>query len=139
MSRSLPACLALALAGCGGGGGAGDAGSTAADSAGGADGSALDAAALDAAALDAARMDSSASDGGSTACAEMDLGSALGRDVASGTTTGAGDDYTITSCGFARDAPDLIYLWTAPRAGVFAFDLAGSSFDTVLALLGGGC
>jgi hypothetical protein len=68
----------------------------------------------------------------------MDLGGALGMAVATGDTTGARDDFA-PECGSAEGAPDVIYTWTAPADGLYVFDLRGSTYDTELILLAGGC
>lgn len=70
-------------------------------------------------------------------CIDGDLGGALGDAVASGSTAGAVDDLTI-SCANGGGA-DAIYLWTAPAAGTYTFDLSGSQFDTGLALFDPDC
>ena len=72
-------------------------------------------------------------------CPEVDLGSALGPEVATGTTAAAGDDLGGT-CGGAG-SPDLTLGWTAPAADTYTFDLTGSvrDFDTVLTVLDGAC
>ncbi|WP_437734842.1 MXAN_6577-like cysteine-rich protein [Sorangium sp. So ce1335] len=55
----------------------------------------------------------------------------------SGDTTWLGDA-VAPRCGSA-DTPDSSYTFTAPRAGRYVFDTAGSSFDTVLELRNGSC
>ncbi|XXX77987.1 MXAN_6577-like cysteine-rich protein [Sorangium sp. So ce134] len=47
-------------------------------------------------------------------------------------------DAVVPSCG-SLDTPDASYTFTAPRAGRYIFDTAGSSFDTVLELRNGTC
>ncbi|WP_437968451.1 MXAN_6577-like cysteine-rich protein [Sorangium sp. So ce260] len=47
-------------------------------------------------------------------------------------------DAIAPSCG-SRDTPDASYTFTAPHAGRYIFDTAGSSFDTVLELRDGSC
>jgi hypothetical protein len=84
---------------------------------------------------DGGRRDSGG--GGSDVCPEMDLGMATGMGVVSGTTTDARNDVS-TSCG-GEEAPDRVYIWTAPSDGLWVFDLQGSSYDTMLGLLAGGC
>lgn len=42
------------------------------------------------------------------------------------------------SCGLGS-ASEAVFVWTAPFDAVYRFDTAGSSFDTVLAVLGGFC
>jgi hypothetical protein len=56
-----------------------------------------------------------ADDGGEAGCAERDLGSAVGRDLVTATSTTA--DH-VASCG---SRPDMPVAWTAPHAGVFRF------------------
>ncbi|MDX9721041.1 MAG: hypothetical protein RBU37_09840, partial [Myxococcota bacterium] len=67
-----------------------------------------------------------------TACIALDgdLGSAVGDDVSTGTTVGAGADFSGT-CG-GTSAPDLAFLWTPPTDGCYRIDTVGSSYDTVL-------
>ncbi|MCB9507677.1 MAG: DUF4215 domain-containing protein [Myxococcales bacterium] len=60
-----------------------------------------------------------------------DLGYATGT-LAAGTTVGAADAQTST-CG-GDGSGDVAYLWHAPHTGTWAFDTAGSEFDTVLTL-----
>jgi hypothetical protein len=73
--------------------------------------------------------------GGSTCVDGGDLGSTLGV-VAMGSTAGASDSRTV-ECG--PDGPDVIYGWTAPADGDYTFSLAGSSYDTLLALWSPDC
>jgi hypothetical protein len=81
-----------------------------------------------------------ASDGGGSplACADMDLGSALGSAVATGTTVGKGDDYRCRGVG---PDPDVAYGWTAPAAGRYTIDLCGSdpTWDSSLDIRDGSC
>jgi hypothetical protein len=72
-----------------------------------------------------------------TPCADDDLGSAIGEAVASGTTTGAGDDYTSECASYASE--DVAWRWTAPAEGVYTFDTYGTGFDTILAVEQGDC
>src|SRR5262245_40267854 len=60
-----------------------------------------------------------------------DLGVGLGAPVTTNNTTGYSNDYAPTCVG-SSSAPDLVYTWTAPAAGSYTFDTAGSQFDTVL-------
>jgi hypothetical protein len=53
------------------------------------------------------------------------------------TTDGASDGFT-TTCG-SGSSPDVAWEWIAPKSDYYAFDTAGSSFDTVLALRDGAC
>ncbi|WP_437600518.1 MXAN_6577-like cysteine-rich protein [Sorangium sp. So ce590] len=48
------------------------------------------------------------------------------------------DDALVPSCG-SLDTPDASYTFTAPHAGRYIFDTAGSSYDTVLELRNGTC
>jgi hypothetical protein len=66
-----------------------------------------------------------------------DLGSALGTALASGTTVG-GSSRAAGSCG-GGEAPERVFIWTAPSAGAFTFTTRGSGFDTLLHLRDGGC
>ncbi|MDP2313619.1 MAG: hypothetical protein Q8P41_11985, partial [Pseudomonadota bacterium] len=70
-------------------------------------------------------------------CADDDLGSIVGAAVATGSTTGAGDDYT-SDCAY-YSAEDVAWVWTAPADGVYTFDTVGTSFDTILAVETGEC
>jgi len=71
------------------------------------------------------------------ACADLDLGSAVGSDVETGVTTGQGDDYTPTCT--SAGSPDVTLAWSPPADGVYRIDLHNSSYDTVLAVLDGLC
>ena len=79
--------------------------------------------------LDGIDQDCNGYDAGGT-CAEYDLGGDLGWSVASGTTSGMGDDY-LASCG-SSSGPEVAYLWTAPFSTEYTFNLEGSDYDTVL-------
>lgn len=57
-----------------------------------------------------------------------DIGSRLGRPAVTGSTVGMTDEVT-PSCAYSV-APDVSYIWKAPRTGVFSFIADG--FDTVL-------
>ncbi|MBI2379091.1 MAG: hypothetical protein HYV07_34165 [Deltaproteobacteria bacterium] len=70
-------------------------------------------------------------------CPLADLGSALGNGVASGTTVDGIGSFNGTCA--SSGASDVVYLWTAPAAGRYTFDLSGSNYDTVLYLLGAEC
>jgi hypothetical protein len=65
-------------------------------------------------------------------CSEVDIGSAVGDAVASGSTVGEDDDLG-QSCGLGG-GPDAIVTWTAPSSGPFAFDTSASGYDTVLSI-----
>lgn len=104
---------------------------------------------------DSGSSDSGSGDTGSLAdCVDEDIGSAMGRAVASGSTLGAGDDFDLGPClvdGFEPDgggadggkasAPsdDYVVAWTAPRAGLYIFSLAGSDYDTTLGVWPAAC
>jgi hypothetical protein len=66
----------------------------------------------------------------------VDLGSQVPVEV-SGSTFGQGDDIA-TSC-IGGGAPDVTFLFTAPRTGLSVIDTAGSDYDTVLELWDGEC
>jgi hypothetical protein len=65
------------------------------------------------------------------ACAEQDLGVALGNPVAMGTTVGQDEDLT-QNCG--AGGVDYVLRFIAPAAATFQFDTVGSGYDTVLSL-----
>ncbi|MDQ3035601.1 MAG: hypothetical protein M3Y87_24560 [Myxococcota bacterium] len=102
-----------------------------------------DAAMPDAAMPDAAMPDGAVADSGRdgsmpdaavpATCPDQDLGMAVGIDLATGSTIGAGDD-VVPGCGSSSGAPDLTFAWTAPAAGTYTFDTGGSTFDTILQL-----
>lgn len=80
--------------------------------------------------------------GGGALCGATNLGSALGSRVATGSTVGRPGDHTPPgTCTTmpAGSSPDVSFLWTAPSAGTYTFDLAGSSFDTILTLRRASC
>jgi hypothetical protein len=69
---------------------------------------------------------------------------AIGRYASTGTplfapvsTVDQGNDFS-PSCG-SGTAPDVAVLWTAPATGWYAFDTAGSAFDTVLGIYQPSC
>ena len=64
-------------------------------------------------------------------CITADLGGAVGAAVAMGMNAGAGDE--VTSCA-GTGGLDVAYTWTAPARGLYTFNTAGSSYDTVLSL-----
>lgn len=70
-------------------------------------------------------------------CADTNLGSALGPDVASGSTTGTGND--TVACG--GDGPDVTFGWFAPATASYRIDLCASdmTFDTLLYVRDGSC
>lgn len=87
--------------------------------------------------MDSGPMESSDSGPDPLACIDDDLGMALGNAVASGSNAGASDDVTIT-CASGGGA-DAIFLWTAPAANTYTFDLSGSSYDTALGIFDPDC
>ncbi len=64
-------------------------------------------------------------------CVDGDLGSAVGPAVATGSTVGAGNDFTA-SCAFSANSDDLAFVWVAPVTGTYTIDLFGSDYDTAL-------
>lgn len=68
----------------------------------------------------------------------IDLGQQLGESVATGDSTGEGDDWDAYDCG-GSSAPDLAWTWTAPETGCFSVDTLAADFDTVLTVLDGEC
>lgn len=64
--------------------------------------------------------------------ADFDLGSVTGTAVATGNTTGTGNELT-PSCGYST-SEEVAYSWIAPSAGDWTFETSGSDFDTVLGL-----
>ncbi|MFO0723083.1 MAG: hypothetical protein U1E65_04800 [Myxococcota bacterium] len=93
-----------------------------------------DAGTTDAGTTDAGATDAGATDAGTLVgpgdrrCVDVDLGFATGavaqgiRPVTSAAQTG--------SCG--GQGEEVVFLFSAPSAGVYAFDTAGSTYDTVL-------
>jgi hypothetical protein len=85
-----------------------------------------------------------AGDGGASlptlplACADMNLGSAIGAPVASGSTANMGNDYR--GCRGADDN-DVTFGWIAPATGRYQFDLCASqpSWDSALSIRDGSC
>ncbi len=76
-----------------------------------------------------------------TTCVDEPLGYAVGPSVASGSTSGAGND-EVPSCydgSVPGTGPDLVYGWTAPGDGCFAIGVTGASFDSVLYVRDGTC
>jgi len=70
-------------------------------------------------------------------CPEVEIGSAEGPAVATGSTTGQGNELT-PSCATSF-SPDVAFGWTAPRTARYRFDTVGSSFDTILYIQDGAC
>lgn len=69
---------------------------------------------------------------GESACIEVDLGSATGLAVATGSNLGAGDDVAQPCAG--TNGPEVVHAWTAPATTTWTFDTAGSGYDTALTL-----
>jgi hypothetical protein len=69
-------------------------------------------------------------------CPNGDLGSALASTVTSGTWSS--DSLQEGTCG-GSNGPEHSYLWTAPAAGTYAFDLKTFSADAVVYLLDSTC
>ncbi len=88
---------------------------------------------VDTAGSDTGNWDTGGGDTGTSIPTEefTDLGSAVGEGVVEGDTTGLTDDY-LGSCG-GSGYGDALFLWKAPSAGQWTFDLSGSSFDTAMA------
>lgn len=63
---------------------------------------------------------------------DQDLGSAVGPNVASGTTVGATGNYASAPCQGSAAGPDLAFFWQPPADGCYQLTTDGSSFDTVL-------
>lgn len=68
---------------------------------------------------------------------DYDLGSALGSPVATGSNKNTGNNFTPTCTG--GQGEDYAYTWSAPFNATFKISTAGSSFDTVLYVLGSNC
>ena len=86
---------------------------------------------------DSAPMESSDSGPDPLACSDGDLGMVTGNAVSSGSNVGAIDDLTL-SCASGGGADD-VFLWTAPAANTYTFDLSGSSYDTALGIFDPDC
>ena len=74
-------------------------------------------------------------------CPTFDLGAAVPQAVTGTNYVGnamTGDAVTA-SCNAGAQAPDVSYTFTAPADGLYRFDTRGSSLDTALVLLDGGC
>lgn len=71
-------------------------------------------------------------DAGPCECPDVDVEaeSTIDAVLASGSTTGAGDDVPA-SCGF-DSAEDVVVRWIAPSSGCVRFSTRGSDFDSVL-------
>lgn len=70
-------------------------------------------------------------------CVDVNLGSALGANVAAGTTNAAGNDSALCS----GDGPDVSFGWFAPATASYTIDLCASdmSYDTLLYVRNGSC
>ncbi len=75
-------------------------------------------------------------DAASTSCVDVDLGSAVGDAVFTGSTVGLPDD--SSGCD-GLGGGDLFLSWTAPAEGRFEFTTCGSNFDTTLGAITGSC
>jgi hypothetical protein len=71
-------------------------------------------------------------------CVDSDLGSTMGRSLATGTTAGRVDNHS-PNCSSGSRAEDVTYTWTAPRDGTYVVSTNGSSFDTILFVEQGEC
>jgi hypothetical protein len=72
-------------------------------------------------------------------CPDADLDSDLPESI-DGTTIGAIDKLSMVGCGQVDvPAPDYVFEWTAPAAGAYTIDLAGSDYDTVLYVQDAAC
>jgi len=78
----------------------------------------------------------SISSGAPPVCPTSTLGTALPITV-SGSTSGAGNGF-VPACS-SSNAPEHTFTFTAPISKLYNFDTIGSSFDTVLSVLGGTC
>jgi hypothetical protein len=63
------------------------------------------------------------------------LGTVLGSPIAMGNTNGLTHELTPT-CVSTSTAPEASFIWTAPTAATYVFSTAGSSFDTVIDVMG---
>lgn len=76
----------------------------------------------------------------SNVCIDDDLGNSTEFDLA--TATAEGDDYQLSSCDgveLGTHGPDYGWTWTTPATTGYSFSTAGSSFNTVLAILKTDC
>ncbi len=79
-------------------------------------------------------------------CRVLELGSALGTSVATGTTEGLPSLQDTVGCGTSETSPragsaagELVYRWTAPATGTYRFSTLGSRFNTLLYVREGSC
>ena len=82
--------------------------------------------------LDCLDPDCSTTPACSTALADLDLGSATGSGIATGTTVGQTDQWP-SYCA-TDTSGDTSYAWVAPAAGDYLISLAGSRYDTLLSI-----
>lgn len=70
-------------------------------------------------------------------CADFNLGSALGRNLASGSTSGTGNDTSACS----GDGPEVTFGWFAPATGSYRIDLCDSEelWDSVMYVRNAAC
>ncbi len=64
--------------------------------------------------------------------ADLSVGAVEGSGVAAGSSAGADDTWDLALC--PGSSKDVVIEWTAPRAATWLFDVAGSSYDTVLSI-----
>ncbi len=122
--------------GDGGDGGDGGSGGDGGDGGGG-DGGSGDGGSGDGGSGDGGSGDGGSGDGGSVIICE-DLGVSTGDAVATGNTSGMGDDFDASECA-DEGGEDVALSWTAPTGGCWQIDTIGSDFDTVLLVLEGSC
>lgn len=64
--------------------------------------------------------------------ADESIGAVEGVGVAAGSSAGADDTWDLDGC--EDSSRDVVIEWVAPRSAAWLFDVAGSSYDTVLSL-----
>ncbi len=108
---------------------------------------------LSSTATDGPNFPGTSSSGGeyTTACVDLELGSATGESVASGTTAGRRNDYTTMSCGVMdgggfvgpdrSDAEDFVIAWSFPATGSYIVRTveSGTSIDAILGVAPANC
>ncbi|MBI4819989.1 MAG: DUF4215 domain-containing protein [Deltaproteobacteria bacterium] len=73
-------------------------------------------------------------------CPDVDLGSAVGPSVASGSNGGHVSQFNPSAgCSTPNDGADVVFQWTAPAAGSYTIDSVGSDYDTVVYVLDAVC
>jgi hypothetical protein len=82
-------------------------------------------------------------------CPQVDVGSAVGEDIASGSTAGGDDNWgwcggeptegALDSASAGSSSPDVSLAWQAPASGEYTAYTQGSRFDTTLTLIEGSC